>query len=794
MTLRWDDDARTLELGVRDLSELDSRRGRSTGALSDRARMRAGSELHRALQAEQDEGVEVEVTLRHSVVVRGWTCTIHGRADLMLEEAGRTVIEEIKSTLLGGDALARADRFVAWERQLALYVSFAHAARRPAPVGRLRVVSLVDGAERVYSVPYDSGLEAWMFGRLDELVHAREERLAWLARRRAGSIWFAHDEPRPGQDEVAAAVADAVHEGGHLLLVAPTGVGKTAAVLLGALRASALTGHRVWWVTARNTQQAMVERTAAAMIARGTPLRTVTLRARDKACRRFGEPCDPVTCPLLERNDSADRDAAIAELAERMCPDADALSVVAAAHRLCPYALAQDWLERCDLVIADYNYVFDPDVRQRAALSDTPHVVVVEEAHQLPDRAMEWGSPAIDTGLVAAALEALPDTPEGRPFRALAREVAEAIADGALLSTGEGDGTSSLVEPNVRRWTSLRDSVDDLGIAYAALSSIHDVASAGGADPWITLARAVHHFGAALERAGEETVVLWSGMPAHAPGTSRELPGARLALFCRDPSRLLGPRFSDAAATVSISATLSPGWFYRDRCGMTPDRVTELEVSSPFPPEHRRVLIVGGVSTEYKHRARDRDKLADIVARTVSAVPGNVAVFFASFEHLREVMGEVEVPSHELLVQSAAMDEAERGRLLERMRAPFGPPRALIGVLGGLFAEGIDLPGDALRAVIVIGPALPPPTFERKLLQAWLEERFGDGFTLASVHPGMTRVIQAAGRVVRGAEDRGVVVLVCQRFLRHTFFDRLPGAWSPDRTRHPWEHVARFFS
>jgi Rad3-related DNA helicase len=169
-------------------------------------------------------------------------------------------------------------------------------------------------------------------------------------------------------------------------------------------------------------------------------------------------------------------------------------------------------------------------------------------------------------------------------------------------------------------------------------------------------------------------------------------------------------------------------------------------------------------------------------------------VFFASFEHLREVMGEVEVPSHELLVQSAAMDEAERGRLLERMRAPFGPPRALIGVLGGLFAEGIDLPGDALRAVIVIGPALPPPTFERKLLQAWLEERFGDGFTLASVHPGMTRVIQAAGRVVRGAEDRGVVVLVCQRFLRHTFFDRLPGAWSPDRTRHPWEHVARFFS
>ncbi|MDP2315427.1 MAG: helicase C-terminal domain-containing protein [Pseudomonadota bacterium] len=833
MTLRWNDEARTLDLGVRDLLEAGDRRGRVAMALSERARMRAGAELHRDVQAArraESEGVSAEVTLRHSLVVRGWTCTVHGRADVVAEEEGRTVIEEIKSSLLDGDALAAAPGFPAWERQLAFYVGFAAAARRPDPVGRLRVVSLLDGAERIVQVPLDPGLDAWIAARLDELVHAREDRLAWWARRRLSPVRFAHDETRPGQDAVVSAVEDGVSQGRHTLLVAPTGVGKTAAVLAGALRAAASTGMRVWWATARTTQQAMVEATAAAMAARGTPLRTVTLRAREKACRRGGEPCDAGTCPLLTATSDA-IDAALIELAALGQPDADALARVAATHGVCPYALALDWLDRADLVICDYNYVFDPDVRLRVALADVPHVVVVEEAHQLPDRAAEWGSPAIDSKLVADVLAALPDDRAWRPFRVLAHEIAEAIADAALLSTGEGDAESVLVEANVRRWAALRDAVDDVGLAHAALSQ-----GFGGAlraarpvappalfpidpdavasplppqappppfptaptppmDPWVVLARAVLRFASALERAGDETVALWSPGPAILPGTKLEVPGGRLALSCRDPSRVLGPRFAEARATVSISATLAPAWFYRDRCGIEPDRAVEVEAASPFAPDRRRVLVVGGVSTEYKHRARDRARIAEIVGRTLAAVPGNAAVFVSSFEQLRDLVAALSLPDRELLVQTPSMGEAERARLLDRMRDPTAPlPRVLVGVLGGLYSEGIDLPGDALRAVLVVGPALPPPTLERRLLQAWYEERFDQGFTLAYVQPGMTRVIQAGGRVVRGPGDRGVVVLICQRFLRNVYAEWLPLAWDPRRTRRPWEEVVDFFA
>lgn len=831
MTLRWNDEARSLDLGVRDLLDEGDRRSRAPMALSDRARMRAGAELHRDLQATrraESDAVSAEVTLRHSVVVRGWTCTVHGRADVVAEEDGRTVVEEIKSTLLDGDALASAGTFPVWERQLAFYVSFAAAARRPDPVGRLRVVSLVDGAERIVQVPLDPSLDAWIVARLDELVHAREERLAWWARRRQLPVRFAHDAPRAGQDAVVSAVEEGVRQGGHVLLVAPTGVGKTAAVLAGALRAAAGSGQRVWWATARTTQQAMVERTAAAMAARGTPLRSVTLRARERACRRGGEPCDPGTCPLLEPA-PARLDAALQALAALGQPDADALAGVAAEHRLCPYALAQSWLERCDLVICDYNYAFDPDVRLRLALADVPHVLVVEEAHQLPDRACEWGSPSIDSKLVSDVFAALPDDRAWRPFRALAHEVAEAIADAALLSTGEGDKEAVLVEANTRRWSALREAVDDLGLAHAALSqglvprtaapallqaSLFPVDPAATAphlppaepppfpsaptppmDPWVVLARAVMRFAGALERAGEETVALWSPGPAVLPGTKLEVPGGRLALSCRDPSRVLGPRFGEAHATVSVSATLTPGWFYRDRCGIEPDRVVEVEAPSPFPPERRRVLVVGGVSTEYKHRLRDRDRVAAIVGQTLDAVPGNAAVFLSSFEQLRDLVAALSLPDRELLVQTPAMDEGERARLLDRMRDPTAPrPRVLVGVLGGLFAEGIDLPGDALRAVLVVGPALPPPTLERRLLQAWYEERFDQGFTLAYVQPGMTRVVQAGGRVVRGPGDRGVVVLICQRFLRNAYAEWLPTPWEPRRTRKPWEEVAAFFA
>lgn len=767
MSLRWDDAARTLDLGVSDLVEASARDLRAP-AMSARARLAAGVALHRALQ--EVGTLQAEVRLRHTLVVRDWTCTVHGRVDGLGEEGGRTVIEELKSSALPGDALSAAPGFPSWEAQLGWYVLFAREARMAEPVGRLRVVSLVDGAERVWIVgPADA---AALHERLAGWIYTHEERLAWVARKRAGPVTFAHDEARPGQDEAAAAVEAALRDGRHLLLTAPTGTGKTAAVLLGALRAARDLDLRVFWATQRTPQQEVVERTVRAMAAAGTPIRAVTLRAKEKACLAERVDCRPEACRFADGY-HARNVPALDRLAELARPTADDVAAEGRRDTLCPYALAMDWADRADLVIGDANYVFDPDVRGGFA-DGRGWVVVVDEAHQLPDRAQGWGSPTMPRALVEAALAALPDEGGWSALRALAAEVGDTLEDAALLTVGDVDGTL-VVEPNLRRWADLRDRLDEVALDHVLLRAARPPDEP---DPWADLARGVFRFVGALERAGEETVALW---------TPEEL-----RLVCRDPSRVLGPVFAAVRGSVSLSATLHPAWFYRERCGLHPDRVDEHEVAPPFPPDNRHVVVVPGVSTAFRHRERDRDALVAVLERTVAAVPGNCALFFGSFEQLALFDEALVLRGRERLLQRPAMGESERAALLDRMRAP-GPPRVLCGVLGGIFGEGVDLAGDALRAVIVVGPALPPPSAERALQQAWYEDRFDAGFDLAYVHPGMTRVVQAAGRVVRGPTDRGLVALVCQRFLRHEYAAYLPAHWHIVRSTRPWEEAERFF-
>lgn len=748
--LRWNDAARTLDLGVHDL--LDAATERSGLVMSSGARLRHGQRIHREIA--EHEGYESEVTLRHREVIREWTCTVHGRVDGMDEEDGRVVIEEVKSTALASEALYAAPSFPRWERQLALYLWFAAAARMNDPIGRLRIVSLVDSSQRLIHLAPDAAVGEWVVATLTARILAREAWLAWMARRRAGPVAFAHEEWRTGQAEIAAAAEESVRGGRHLLATAPTGVGKTAAMLHGVLRAAYALDVRVFWATSRTTQQPLVERTLRAMVSAGTPLRSVTLRARERACPR----CADGTC-----EGPADRHDAGAVVALGVA-SAEAIATLAAAQGTCAYALALDAAIHADVVIGDYNYAFDPDVVSRRLFGDGEWVVVVDEAHQLPDRAMGWGSPGLSSALCDTTVVGL--TGEGvdrSAFVAIIAEVREAIAE-----AGE-DAATPIVEPSLRRWRDLRDRIDEIAMDHALLPSLVP-------DPWPAFARDVFRFVAALERAGEETVAIAE------PGVLR--------LFCRDPAPILEPRFGDMRAALCMSATLRPTWWFRARCGM--GDADEINIPSPFPPEHRKVLLVRGVSTAFKHRDRDRSAIAAIIDATTDAIPGNVALFFGSFDVMAELLAVTNLSGRDRLVQTRSMDEPARESLLAEMRSP--GRKALCAVLGGIFAEGVDLAGDALSAALIVGPALPPPSIDRSLLFQWYEEHHDEGFALAFVHPGMTSVVQAAGRVVRSAEDRGLVALICQRFLRHEFKAYLPDEWNPVPTSRPADEAARFFA
>ncbi len=685
-----------------------------------------------------------EVSWRHVELVDDWHCVVNARVDGVVEELDDyTVIEEIKSVAVPERALDDLPIPASWHRQVQAYLHVAEGLRRPGPVAHLRLVSILDGSQRVVPVPRDPGFGEWLRRWLSARVRAREQWIAHAGARQRWTINFPFDQLRPGQAELLEASESAVHRGTVAALEAPTGLGKTAPVLVGALRAAVAQDLGLFWATARTTQRWIVERTLAEL---RLPLRTVVVEARAQACAACARGECEGTAEIVDLSGLAAAGRVPREL----------IQAEAARQGACPWALAVEFAAQlADVVIGDLNYAFDPDSYLRPLLGKGAArrwAVLLDEAHQLPERARDWASARIDDALVDRVLAAYPGDAE-LPFR----EVAEAARAAAIDESPQ--------------WIDLLASIDEIAVAHARLGRPIE------GDPWFELARAVQRFATYADRDGEEVVVLHDG-------------NARV-LFCRDASFLLAPRIEAVAALVATSATLEPAWFWRARCGVDQSRFTALRLPSGFPANHRAVIIARGVSTAFRDRPAEADRIAALLDHCAAAVPGNVALFFGSFEQMDDLLRRAKLPGRERLVQRRDMSHADRAALAANVT---GRDKALCAVIGGALAESIDLPPGALDAAIIVGPALPPPGLEQSLLQDYYERRFSDGFGLASIQAGMTRVVQAAGRVVRGPEDRGAVVLVCRRFQQHAFQAYFPPEWVPEATSRPADALQAFFS
>ena len=246
-------------------------------------------------------------------------------------------------------------------------------------------------------------------------------------------------------------------------------------------------------------------------------------------------------------------------------------------------------------------------------------------------------------------------------------------------------------------------------------------------------------------------------------------------VFCLDASRFVGRLLTSSAGTVAMSATLQPFEFYRDLLGFEPDRTDTLALPSPFPRQHRLVVTVSEVDTTYGQRARYYGRIAELVSE-LAPRGRNALVLFPSYAFLNEVANRLHLSEHQVEIQRGDDSEALRRDVLARLRANHAPT-VLLAVLGGVFAEGVDYPGEMLSEVVVVSPALPQVGPERELLKAYFQDRFDRGFEYAYLVPGLTRVVQAAGRLIRSAEDHGAIVLVCRRFAREPYVSLLPPDW-----------------
>jgi DNA excision repair protein ERCC-2 len=450
-------------------------------------------------------------------------------------------------------------------------------------------------------------------------------------------------------------------------------------------------------------------------------------------------------------------------------------------EQLCPHALTLDVSDEADVIIGDVNHAMSPWGTSGRLFSDDNArgvVLVIDEVHQLVERMRDHGSPRLQAAALRKAVAQLRAWGAERfgPWIMLMLDALDAVDDVVRRTPGPLVDGSGLAELALDPWRALATRVEELALDYLRLRPTGEEA----ADPTLEACYALLRFVELAEVADEGTVAL-----------ARVRPGEEeVRLLSLDPGPMILERVVRLGGFIGCSATLSPHEAWRAQLGL-PETTRRVEVPSPFPPERRRVFVAPEVSTAWRSRQRDADATAAVVARVVENVPGNVAVFAPSFEMLESVLTRAAL-TRPILRQRAGATEPEHAALLDAL-AEAPSPVVLAAVTGGVFGEGIDLPPGALSAVVILGPALPPPDLERRLIRDHLEAKLQKGFVYAFLLPGLVRVAQAAGRLVRRAEDRGVIVLVDQRFATAGVQKYLPAAWTPEVPADLGAAIAAFF-
>ncbi len=736
----------------------------SLSAMASSARLLDGIRGHQALQAVAEDGARNEVSVSGTVSSEHIELTVYGRIDRLY---GETRVEEIKTTYLESDRLAPGDP-QHWAQAKCYAFLFCETAGLEQIEVSLTYFHLDTGEittmTESYSVQQLSEFYALLTGRylhLLETEYVHERALRGDVRQMA----FPYPAFREGQHELAAQVYYAIREKSALLAQAPTGTGKTMAVLFPALKALA-DGHaaKIFYLTARTTQQEAAVN--AAKLIHAKHLRAVVISAKEKMCVYDQPICREGDCPRAEGyyDRLGDALADMNKLDGVFTPDV--IRAHAAKHFLCPFELSLDLSLSCDLIICDYNYAFDPRVRLQRFFTTGRNgfVLLVDEAHNLPDRARSMYSAALSLAAVTETRRSVPKQQRKTPlYRALKRLETECSA----LFEGI-DVPLSAAEPPEALTKAVEGALDQL--------SADSIPADRALARQLTFDLSSFRFVLDLYDARYRT--LYQGGK-----TTRTI-----TLFCTDASGKLAEIYKKCRSEILFSATLSPFAFYRDLSGVKSE-TPFLALPSPFPPENLAVYHLS-LDTRFAAREATLHAVTESICAFVSArTRGNYLVFAPSHAYLAKLSAQLRelLPDVSFLEQSPRMDDTARAEFLAQFLPDSTGITLGLAVMGGVFAEGIDLPAERLCGAVVVGVGLPQVCLERDVLRDAFEESYQSGFRYAYQYPGMSKVLQAAGRIIRTETDRGALLLIDTRYSLLDYRGLLPPHWTVQRVRHKGE-------
>lgn len=768
-----------VRVSVRNLVEFILKNGdidQKSGILQEVDAMQAGSRAHRKLQKQGGAAYKAEVSLKQLVPIdETLDLQIEGRADGVITnpvDEQDIMIDEIKGTFSHLEKYEAPDLLHVAQADCYAYM-YAH--QHALETIKVRVTYIQLEKETIKTFEYERKTEAlaeWFKNLADQYAVWVKWQLAWQAERDASIQTTAFPYVyRQSQKRMMNGVYRAIDEQKNIFIEAPTGTGKTLGTLFPAIKAmGAGKCRRIFYLTAKTITRTVAEETGSLLRENGLHMKFVTLTAKEKICPMEECVCQPEVCAYAKGHFDRVNDAVFDMITHESAIDRTCILAYADKHQVCPFEYQLDIALWCDTLICDYNYVFDPVVYLKRFFTDPMAnlIFLVDEAHNLVDRAREMYSAVVTQKAFVEVYRKL------KPVRPkLARKVHKC-----------GQFMKDFEEKRQESGQSYMQVTEIGSFVLSLMRMLSDMEDFLREDLERTLREAVTELYFDARRFVNTYDLMDDRYLIYTEGSGQN---TQLKLFCVDPSNNLNERIALSRSCVFFSATLLPIQYYKNLLSKFPEKDYDMYVASPFEVSKRLVFTASDVSSRYSARNTEQyERIADYIIKIIRAKNGNYLVFcpsYAFMEAVYEIFTERELKKAgnglKVFRQESNMNEDERQAFLERFEAK--PHETTVGfcVLGGIFSEGIDLKADRLIGAVIVGTGLPGIGSERELLRAYFDRTQGQGFEYAYLFPGMNKVLQAGGRVIRSEKDTGVIALLDERFNYGSYQRLFPREWIP---------------
>ncbi|MEG0133460.1 MAG: ATP-dependent DNA helicase [Clostridium sp.] len=795
-----------MRISVRNLIEFIYRQGDIDDRIGGMSSAHEGTRLHKVIQKELKEQCDKnhnetyinEMYLSRELSYEGTTITLEGRADGVIitedhEETNykKVKIIEIKTTMKDLLTLEEDGNFLHWA-QGKLY---GHIYCEKENLEFIDLDLIYCHRENLHTKTFSKTFTRENLKEFFNEVMARyvrwiELQSKWIVERNTSieNLNFPFEKYRKGQRELAVNVYRTIKEKRDIYVEAPTGIGKTISTLFPAIKAINLNeSTKLVYLTAKNITKVVAQDTLDLLRGSRLKLRTLTMTAKDRICFLEERICNGDACIYARGHFDRVNDAILDMLGTNEVFNQEIIESYSKKHSVCPFELSLDLIAWCDVIIADYNYFFDPKAMiKRVAFDDTPYIFLIDEAHNLVDRGRDMYSAEIKTsdlkelkvefkykskklvGMLNKIIKALKEYIVGENGNVIIKEGPADIL--GLLRVFTTEGETYLKEHS-------GDNIDEifLNVYFSFLDFI---------------------------RIGElfsEDFILYC---------NNEDKDITIKIFCLNPSNVIKECIKGNISTIFFSATLSPMNYFKKLLGGSEESYG-IKLESPFPRENRELIIKTDVDTRYKYREKSYYPICKYINSTLEKHGGNFLIFFPSFEYMRKVY-EVYCENFQeenIYVQDNIMTDGQRQEFIDRflvkkittveeIRAVENQVNSKVenittteigkekesknertigfAVLGGVFSEGIDLTGESLVGAIIVGVGLPKISFEKKLIEEYFNKKGEEGFHYAYTFPGINKVVQAMGRVIRTENDKGTILLLDSRYGTDIYKQLMP--------------------